>query len=124
MISSILAGLIGAIVVGALTYAIVKIIFLTFSVIKDKVKEKLKKKPGTISTAGVISVQTLLNNAPEISLEDFGPDVEKNDYLIVGMKEDCTLDEDIDIIRAESIDEQLSDTMENYGGIIKLTNSK
>lgn len=121
MISSILAGLIGAIVVGALAYAIVKIAFLTFSVIKDKVKEILTNKPGTIDKTAVVSVRTLLDNAPEISLEDFGPKVEEDDYLIFGIKQDDTFDEDVDIIRAESIDDQLSDTMDNYGGIIKLT---
>lgn len=122
MIGSILAGLIGAIVVGALSYAIVRIVFLTFSVIKNKIKEKIKKKSGTIDKGVVVSVQALLENAPEISLEDFGPKVEEEDYLIFGIKQDDTLDEDVDVIRAESVDEQLTDTMENYGGIIKLTN--
>ncbi len=121
MISSILAGLIGAIVVGVLAYAIVKVAFLTFSVIKDKIKEKLNQKPGTISKGAVVSVQTLLDNAPELSVEDFGPKVEEEDYLIFGIKQDDTLDEEVDIIRAERIDDQLSDTMDNYGGIIKLT---
>lgn len=121
MISSILAGLIGAIIVGALTYAIVRVAFLTFSVIKDKIREKIKQKPGTISTTAVVSVQTLLDNAPEISLDDFGPKVEENDYLLFGIKEDGTLNEDADIIRAGNIDEQLTDTMEGYGGIIKIT---
>lgn len=121
MISSILAGLIGAIVVGALAYAIVRIAFLTFSVIKEKIKEKLNNGPGTIGATAVVSVQTLLDSAPEISLDDFGPKVEENDYLLFGIKKDGTLDENADIIRAGSVDEQLTDTMEGYGGIIKIT---
>lgn len=121
MISSILAGLIGAIVVGALAYAIVRIVFLTFSIIKDKIREILNRHVGTIDKVAAVSVQALLDSAPEISLEDFGPKVEENDYLLFGIKEDGTLDEQADIIRAESVDEQLTDTMENYGGIIKIT---
>ncbi len=120
MISSILAGLLGAVVVCALTYAIVKVAILTFAVVKNKIMEIIRRRPGTVSKAAVVSVQDLLDSAPEISLEDFGPGVQEEDYMIFGIKEDGALDEDADIIRADSIDDELSSTMERFNGVIKI----
>ena len=119
---TVLAYLIGGIIVGALAYAVVKIALLTFSILKDRIRKKLSQKPGTIRKGAVVSIQSVLESAPEISLEDFGPKVEENDYLIFGIKEDGTVDEDVDVIRAEKVDDQLSNTMDHYDGVIKITN--
>lgn len=114
----ILLGIIGvALLAGTCTFFLIKLVRLTFGVIKKRIIERLKKKPGELSKEFVIGVEPLIKAAPKLNLSDLGDDVQMSDILMVGMMEDGSLDIEVDNFRAEEIDEQLQKVLQTSGAI-------
>ena len=114
--------LLAALAVGSLAYVIVKIALMTFSWLKARIVEKLKKNPPGITEEAVIHIGEILKQAPEVSLSDFGPDMQADDFLMVGINSDGSLDENMDVIRAKQVDDDVKATMKKAGGAIKIAN--
>ena len=108
-----LVALFTAILAGALAYAVISIALLTLSWLKNRIVERLKKAPVGITTQAVISVQEILDQAPEISIDNFGPNIKEEDFLIMGIKKDGEIDRDIDIIRAKEVTDDVKATMKS-----------
>lgn len=108
-----------ALLAGTCTFFLIKLVRLTFGAIKKRIVERLKKKPGEIpfTDAGLVEVDLLLKNAPSMKLSDLGDDVQMDDVLMVGMKDDGSLDVEVDNFRAEEIDEQLQQVLQTSGAI-------
>lgn len=116
-----LVALFTAILAGALAYAVISIALLTLSWLKNRIVERLKKTPVGITTQAVISVQEILDQAPEISIDNFGPNIKEEDFLIMGIKKDGEIDRDIDIIRAKEVTDDVKATMKKCGGAAKIS---
>ena len=108
-----------ALLAGTCTFFLIKLVRLTFGAIKKRIVERLKKKPGEspFTDAGLVEVDLLLKNAPSMKLSDLGDDVQMDDVLMVGMKDDGSLDVEVDNFRAEEIDEQLQQVLQTSGAI-------
>lgn len=117
MIALVLA----ALAMGVMGYAVVNILLLSLSWLKNFIKDLLKKNPPGITEEAVISVQAMLEQTPTITLDDLGGDIQENDFLVVGIKEDNGVSDSVDIIRAKKVDDQVKTIMKKNGGAVKIT---
>lgn len=118
---SLLGALGAALAAGVLSFLLALTIRLTFGFIKEKIIERLKKSTSSIkmTEAAVIDVEWLLKNPdiPTYGLSSFGDEVQSGDKLLVGIKEDGSLEDEVNVLRAPEIDEQLQNVLQTNGAI-------
>lgn len=118
---SIIVLLLGALTVGSIAYAVVTVLRMTLSWLKNYIKKKMEDNPPGITDEAVISVQDILDQAPSMKLDAFGEDIQEDDFLVMGIKEDGGLSDDMDIIRADKVDDEVKAVMKKNGGAVKIT---
>lgn len=115
-----LAALLGALALGIFAFGFIEVVLLTFSGLKKLIKKKINNNPPGITEEAIIHIKSILDQAPKLSLEDFGPDIQLDDFLMVGIKDDGNFDENLDIIRAKQVDDDVIASMKKAGGAMKV----
>lgn len=112
--------LLTAILVGACSFILIKIAMLTLNWLKNRITEKLKSKPGMLKEEAILPIRTILEQAPTIDLSVFGENITEDDILMVNVKIDGEIDQDVEVIQAVGVDDAVTHTLKQCGGVIKV----